>query len=280
MTNIVNEFQEFSEQLEKYYLLRKKVILDREDLNESELKMIQKLHDALAIKAGKYSELISELVRIDQNFWTLALSFVPNDIVVNSIDQLIQGVKLSIGRIQKDLDIGKRDINTGEIIIKPLTKEQKQLMILSSLEAIFTHFHVVVRQLRDRYNSRPTLDVKDEFDVQDLMNSLLRIYFNDIRKEEWTPSYAGGSSRMDFLLKNEKIVIEVKKTRDSLRDKQIGEQLLTDIARYKEHQDCQTLVCFVYDPEGYISNPTGLVNDLNKLSNSTLKVEVYISPNN
>jgi hypothetical protein len=146
------------------------------------------------------------------------------------------------------------------------------------LDTIFLRFHQVVRQLRARYDSRPTLDVKDEYDVQDLLHALLKIYFDDIRPEEWTPSYAGSSSRMDFLLKNESIVVEVKKTRDNLRDKDIGNQLLIDIARYKSHPDCKTLVCFIYDLEGYVSNPTGLVNDLNRLSNSELKVSVYISP--
>ena len=51
------------------------------------------------------------------------------------------------------------------------------------------------------------------------------MYFDDIRREEYTPSYAGGSARMDFLLKSHDIVIEVKKTRKELRDKDIGKQL-------------------------------------------------------
>ena len=42
--------------------------------------------------------------------------------------------------------------------------------------------------------------MEDEYDVQDLFHALLTIYFEDIRKEEWSPSYAGGASRMDFLL--------------------------------------------------------------------------------
>ncbi|MFC1959027.1 hypothetical protein ACFLV6_03875 [Chloroflexota bacterium] len=99
-----------------------------------------------------------------------------------------------------------------------------------------------------------------------------------MRPEEWSPSYAGSSSRMDFLLKNESLVVEVKRTRDSLRDKNVGEQLIIDIARYKAHPDCKTLVCFIYGPEGLISNPTGLENDLNKLSNNELKVSVYVTP--
>ncbi|GLR97208.1 hypothetical protein GCM10007858_48480 [Bradyrhizobium liaoningense] len=60
--------------------------------------------------------------------------------------------------------------------------------------------HAVIRQLRERREERPTLEVEDEYDVQDLFHALLIIYFDDIRKEEWSPSYAGGASRMDFLL--------------------------------------------------------------------------------
>jgi hypothetical protein len=59
---------------------------------------------------------------------------------------------------------------------------------------------------------RPTLTINDEYDVQDLMRAILAIEFDDIRPEEWSPSYAGGSKRMDFLLKEESIVVEVKKT--------------------------------------------------------------------
>ena len=36
---------------------------------------------------------------------------------------------------------------------------------------------------------------------------------------------------MDFLLKNEEISIEVKMTRDGLKDKELGEQLIIDIAK-------------------------------------------------
>jgi REase_DpnII-MboI len=63
--------------------------------------------------------------------------------------------------------------------------------------------------------------------------------------QEWTPSHAGACARMDFMLK-QRIVIEAKKTREKFADKEIGEELLVDIAKYKEHPDCGTLVCFIY----------------------------------
>lgn len=133
----------------------------------------------------------------------------------------------------------------------------------SELRRIFVRFHRIARQLRSRYDNRPTLSVDDEYDVQDLLHALLRLYFDDVRPEEWTPSYAGKSARMDFLLKNEKTVIEVKKTRRGLADKELGDQLIIDVDRYRSHPDCKKLICFVYDPEGRIGNPDGLTNDLN-----------------
>lgn len=132
--------------------------------------------------------------------------------------------------------------------------------------------------MRERHSDRETLDVKDEYDVQDLLHALLKIFFDDIRPEEWTPSYAGSSSKMDFLLKDERIVIETKMTREELGAKQIGEQLIVDIERYKQHADCETLVCFVYDPGGRISNPHGLAKDLESQSTDKLKVKVIIQP--
>jgi len=133
---------------------------------------------------------------------------------------------------------------------------------LSYISRICDRFHLVVKQLRVRREQRNTLDVSDEYDVQDLMHSLLRLYFDDIRTEEWAPSYAGKCSRMDFLIKKEQIVIETKMTRKGLTAKEIGAQLIEDIARYRVHPDCNTLYCFVYDPEDRISNPTGIETDL------------------
>ncbi|MFH0803115.1 MAG: hypothetical protein V2A78_12130 [bacterium] len=147
---------------------------------------------------------------------------------------------------------------------------------VATIKKLIDKFHAVARQLKQRYMKRPTLEVTDEYDVQDLLHALLKINFDDIRSEEWTPSYAGGSSRMDFLLKAEKIVIEVKKTRSKLGIKEIGDQLAIDILRYRVHPDCKTLLCFVYDPEEQISNPKGLEQDLSQ-SVGEIQVRVYVA---
>ena len=148
---------------------------------------------------------------------------------------------------------------------------------LTKLENLCSRFHLVAKQIRLRHDNRPALEVKDEYDVQDLFHALLFTAFDDVRKEESTPSYAGGASRIDFILKQDRIAVEIKKTRKGLAAKELGEQLLIDLQKYKGHPDCQTLFCLVYDPEDRIVNPRGIENDLSG-PKSGLDVQVFITP--
>lgn len=149
--------------------------------------------------------------------------------------------------------------------------------VLSKIEHLCNRFHIVARQLTSRYDKRETININDEYDVQDLLHALLKIDFNDVREEECTPSFAGKSSRMDFILKDHQIVIETKMTRPTLGVKELGDQLILDISRYQNHPDCKRLICFIYDPKGIIKNHASLVTDLSK-NHSGLEVQVIITP--
>ena len=191
--------------------------------------------------------------------------------VENFEEQIKQGY---IGTVSAGIGILKavrEDLAAGNLDKPP---EQSPLLLI---EQICGRFHLVARQLRSRHGGRPTLDVQDEYDVQDLIHSLLCLHFIDIRPEEYTPSYAGKASRMDFLLKQESIVLELKMTRSGLGAKELSTQLIEDIERYKSHPDCQALVCFVYDPAGLIPNPRGIETDL-KRDGDPFPVRVLIRP--
>ncbi len=141
---------------------------------------------------------------------------------------------------------------------------------------ICKRFPKVVRSLQNRYGERSPFQIDDEYDVQDILEGLLRIYFDDVRPEEYIPGHAGSSSRIDFLLKNEKIGIEVKMTRDGLDESEVGDELSTDKERYQAHPDCENLICFIYNPENILQNPASL-KDLEEESDD-LDVKVIISP--
>lgn len=177
----------------------------------------------------------------------------------------VQNFQKNVKRLLRQLEI--------KLSIEDYSVEKTDFIV-----QMIERFHITARQILNRHAGRPTLEISDEYDVQDLMHGLLKLQFDDVRAEEYTPSYAGSSTRMDFLLKKEKIVIEVKKTRDSLKDKEIGEQLILDAQHYKSHPDCKKLICFVYDPDSRVKNPRGLENDLKSLSSDTMIVEIYIRP--
>ena len=141
---------------------------------------------------------------------------------------------------------------------------------------IIDRFHLITKQLRQRHDDRCTLDVEDEYDVQDLFHALLKLYFDDIRAEEWTPSYAGSSSRIDFFIPELELAIEIKMTRKGLGNKEAGMQLAVDKDYYRSHSTVKHLICFVYDPDGRIQNPRGFEKDL--AQEGPLKTDVYVRP--
>jgi hypothetical protein len=145
------------------------------------------------------------------------------------------------------------------------------------LKVICLRFHLFATRLLSRHGGRQAFEVKDEYDVQDLMHGLLRLHFDDVRPEEWTPSYAGSSSRTDFLLKKEKVVIETKMTRKNLGQREVADELIIDKERYRSHADCKTLVCFVYDPERKCHNPVALEGDLSE-EREDLRTVVVVAP--
>ena len=167
------------------------------------------------------------------------------------------------------------DVEEGHLDIS--SSSEMNFDKIELLEEILNNFHRVVRQLRNRHDDRITLEINDEYDVQDLIHSLLLIHFEDVREEEYTPSYAGSSSRMDFLIKDINTVIETKMTRGTLKDKQLGDELIIDIEKYAKHPDCEKLYCFIYDPKEFIKNPKGLEKDLSDNSDE-IEVETIIVP--
>lgn len=183
----------------------------------------------------------------------------------------MQQYDIDMGRCITQLQIYRRQIET----LWPDESSESQQETVATLEQIARRLPEVIHQLRRRHDHRDTLIVQDEYDLQDLIHSLLHLFFEDIRPEEGTPGLAGINARMDFLLYNEQTVVEIKKTRDRLRNKELKEQLAIDIPHYYRHPDCKTLVCIVYDPDRFIVNPIGVEKDLD-LPYNGMPVHVFV----
>ncbi len=147
------------------------------------------------------------------------------------------------------------------------------------LEIIVCGLRRAMHPLTHRRKGVQSLTFGNEYDVQDLLHAMLRPWIKDIRPEEFTPSYAGSSTRMDFLLPAYALVIETKIIRDKAHSKRIGDELIIDIEHYRQHQGCQKLWCAIYDPDNLITNPSGLKADLeglHKLKDGEVLVTVFI----
>jgi len=200
----------------------------------------------------------------------------PTAIIPDPVWQINKHRKKTVDAFKMFVQLAEKERGTeGQIsFVTSMTPIEK-------LQTLFDGFHDLAIQITHRRNeggtSRPTLKISDEYDVQDLLHGLLKIFFKDIRAEEYAPSSGGSSKRTDFLLKEEQIFVEVKKTRTGLKQKEIGDQLSIDIQHYRTHPDCKSLVCFVYDPESHIINPNGLIRDLSSVGD-VFSVYIFIKP--
>jgi REase_DpnII-MboI len=145
------------------------------------------------------------------------------------------------------------------------------------VENVCRRFPIFVSQIKNRHDHRPTISINDEYDVQDALHALLRIHFADVRDEEPSPSHAATSTRLDLLLKNERIVIETKMMRQSLSQKKLLDEIAIDKERYRSHPDCETIIFFVFDPMGLLKNPVALEHDASELIGN-VQCQVIVAP--
>lgn len=147
-----------------------------------------------------------------------------------------------------------------------------------ALLRLLARFHVYAKELQAQPRAgHSAWEINDEYDVQHALCALLRTHFDNVKPEEATPSLVGSSSRMDFLLVNERTAIEVKMMNETRTERKLGEQLLLDIAHFPVHSRCDSLVFLIYDPNHMIRNPTGLSEEVIAAARG-FPVEVFYSP--
>jgi hypothetical protein len=183
------------------------------------------------------------------------------------VQKQISDILLRVGKFKQEVD----SILTK---LKPTTVPKETIRIL---EHLLLGFHSVSKQLQERQRNRKPLVLKDEYDVQYLLHALLTLYFKDIRREEYCPSYAGTSARIDFFLDDEKIAIEAKMASEKHRKKKIAEELIIDKEYYRKKEGCKILYCLVYDPKEIISNRHGFEKDLYE-KRDDFEVKVFVVP--
>lgn len=152
------------------------------------------------------------------------------------------------------------------------------------LDNTFNNFTSASQVLKIRRKEKCAIHIKDEYDVQDILFTLLKPHFPEIRREEVVQGRSDTRFlKIDFMLPKVKLGIECKFIRDKKHAKDISKELDIDIQTYHKHQDCNHLIFFLYDPQLAIKNPAILVaeyDNIQTFNGKSLRIDVVIRPMN
>ncbi len=138
---------------------------------------------------------------------------------------------------------------------------EKELIGKNVFDVLFNYMREAVIAFEKRTNNK----FKNEPELQDYIYSVLRTLFSSVEFEDPTEKICGKSNRFDFVLKDHKIIIEIKYVRDKSHAKLIGEELGHDYLRYKQSPYGETIINYVYDPSNHIANHTLFRKELRRL---------------
>lgn len=220
-------------------------VKDQFFLSKIEPNLNQRLFDNLDIDADNpFSIIVNHILNKNE---------VSENDLNNSISRLINGTLdvqslLLLEFLEKHL-----------LEVRFISKNSEQI-----LREIFYNFSNAVQKIiKDRRKGHPQYQIEDEYDVQDILYVIIKSIFPNMRDEDSIAKVGAKSTKIDFILREEEILIEVKmiKKGDS-NEKHFIEQLKVDFESYHKCVWLNKLFCFVYDPykkTGDISN----FNDLN-----------------
>lgn len=230
--------------------------------------------DSLSVLGNVLEEFMDLPPKLDSkehNEWKEKRSRIEAELETNGLRYFRFGRILPQGNPVEELPSNPQTISSGGPA-KPKTVDEVIEIVVRGLRNAmhpFTH----------RRKGAHPLIFANEYDVQDLLHALLRPWVRDIRPEEFTPSLAGSSTRMDFLLPEYSLVIELKFVRDRSHAKRISDELVIDIEHYRKHPDCSKLWCVIFDADHLITNPDGLKKDLGgsrKSKDGEVMVSVFV----
>jgi hypothetical protein len=133
---------------------------------------------------------------------------------------------------------------------------------LNLLERITRRLPISFAILGKSIQKRPGIQVADEYDVQRILHGVAVLLFEEVEDEDPTPKMAGASSRLDFLLRRERIAVETKMVGANLTVRELRRALAEDILYFRRHPDAGSLFIFVFDPGRKITNAAGFESDL------------------
>ena len=131
-----------------------------------------------------------------------------------------------------------------------------------TIETVLRKFHKAAGALATE-NGEGQMEMENERDVQDLLEAGLKLYFDDVRREVGVEDFGGSSGKIDFVVGDVGVAIEVKITRGNRTRAKLIEQISKAKESYTRHSDVNRLYIFIYVADkAHLPNIAGLRKDI------------------
>lgn len=198
-------------------------------------------------------------------------------------------------------ELSRKELETIDLII--LTELQSHLskqavtkttyinlsakdLIIDILEN-FENVVIKITDPKERYGGKTSnpkkqpktvIKIEDEYDVQDLLYVSLKSVFPTMKYENPLAKFGGKSTRLDFVLMEEGIIIEVKQINESEKnDSKFTDQVKIDIESYHVLDYLTDLIFYIYAPKAIqdINNFLELQGERN-VKGKTFNVKIIV----
>lgn len=229
--------------------------------------------------AGLYLSSKDELINILSEKYSkadLKLKYFLSKVEPSLINQLrkevikfpLESISILIKKVLEIENVSETELNNALIEISKNEVDVQTQLLLEDLEKVLIKIkyinknseevirdvlsnfsNAIQKIIKDRRKGHLDFTIEDEYDVQDILYVVLKSIFPTLRDEDPIPKVGAKSTKIDLILREEKILIEVKmiKEKDS-NETHFIEQLKIDFESYHECKWLDKLFCFVYDP--------------------------------
>jgi hypothetical protein len=180
------------------------------------------------------NELYSTLIKVTLGF---------NDIGANDLDSALYSI------IANKIDlidiILLEDIEKSMLKLRYINKSSEDI-----IRDILNNFaNSVQRITKDRRKGHSVYSINDEYDLQDILYVIFKSVFPNMKDEDPIPKIGGKSTKIDFIFRENNILLEVKMIKETdINELKFIDQLKIDFESYHQCQWLNKLFCFVYDP--------------------------------
>ncbi|GFZ79849.1 hypothetical protein GCM10011531_07230 [Aquaticitalea lipolytica] len=166
-----------------------------------------------------------------------------------------------------------------DYIKQDIATTYNNLQPLDLVKQVIDNFPEAIKQIKSRRKGKDVFQFKDEYDVQDILYIMLKPIFPKMKAEDPIEKVGSTSTKIDLILREEKILIEVKMIKENDNDEsKFIKQLKEDIQSYYVCQWMKHLVCFIYDPQDKTKDRTNFydLNGIQTINGKTFEVDVIV----